>query len=288
MSVGSVRAIAGRVLRRQLRNRAEMATLVLVPIVLAGILGFADKRGSTVLPVGLVRNAHGPMSDELSATLQSASAVRFVDFGSIAALNSAVRTGDVTAGVIVPSTYDDDVAHGADPAVTIVGNPKLSTFRAARADVLVVASRARVRGSEGAAPVRVERITASSGSHSFGLGRFTAGMLVFFIFDGAIFGAAVFSDDRRRGVIARMATTPNRPFAILAGELTGRLVLGLVAGSLIVLASVAALRRAVGRSAGRERRGRDRSRWSRRPRRSLSGNSDVREPSPRPNPRPRV
>jgi ABC-2 type transport system permease protein len=253
-------AIAVRFLRQQMRNKTAIAMLVIVPLLIAGILGFADQRSNTRLPVGVFIAGEGALSRQLADQLSGGEGISVDRYDTRDSLNQAVRVGDVSAGVVIPADYDASVSAGADAAANVVGDEDKSTFVAARADIVLLVAQenallaeARQNISEGATaslpdelaavrvgnagdPVVIERVRAEKGSHAFGLGRYTAGMLVFFIFDSAMFHAAIFRDDRRRGIFARMSTSPNRGSVILAGEISGRAILGIAQGLIIVLA----------------------------------------------------
>jgi ABC-2 type transport system permease protein len=255
-------AIAVRFLRQQVRNKTAIAMLVIVPLLIAGILGFADQRSNTRLPVGVFIAGSGALSDQLAEQLAAGEGVSVDRYDTRDDLNQAIRVGDVAAGVEIPVDYDAVVMAGADASPDVIGAEDKSTFVAARADIVFLVAQenallaeARKNIDEGAttlplpeelAKVRAQngehtiapptRIRAEKGSHAYGLGRYTAGMLVFFIFDSAMFHAAIFRDDRRRGIFARMSTSPNRASVILAGEITGRAILGIAQGFIIVLA----------------------------------------------------
>ncbi len=251
--------IAATFLRRQMRDPINLVMLVVVPLVVAFVFGLADQRANDALAAGIVRADRGPLATDLVHRLNDEPELRLREFSTRAALDDAIRRGDVFAGIVIPAGYDSSVRRGARGQVDIVGNTKQSAFEGARAATLLVVDRENValaiarqrrapaalearlaaaHAKIGDAAVTVERRTASAQTAATGLGRSTAGMLVFFLFETAMAHAAVLLEDRRRGVVSRMATTPTSNIDIVAGEMTGRLVLSAIQATLIVVSGV--------------------------------------------------
>ncbi len=208
--------------------------MLVVPVVVAGVFGLADQRANASLPVGLVQSEHGRPGDELARSVRDSKALRVTSYSSIDAMELAVRRGDVLIGVEIPAGY------GADTPLRVFGKASDSAFVAARADVMLIAARqaalSEQAGTPASAPVEVERETARSNTNATGLGRATAGMLVFFMFHSSLYMGAIFIDERSRGCVARMSTTPNARTVIVAGEIVGRAFVCFTQAVVIVLA----------------------------------------------------
>jgi ABC-2 type transport system permease protein len=259
MSFGHGVTIAVTFLRRQLRDPINLVMLVVVPLVVAFVFGLADQRANDALPAGIVRLDHGPLANDLVHRLDDESELRLREFSTRSELDNAIRRGDVFAGIVIPPTYDASVQRGQRAQVDIVGDAKQSAFQGARAATLLVVDRENValaiarqqrapgsldtklaaaHATIGDVPVTVERRTATAETPATGLGRSTAGMLVFFLFEAAMAHAAVLLEDRRRGVVSRMATTPTRDIEIVGGEMAGRLILSAIQAVLIVASGI--------------------------------------------------
>lgn len=259
MNLSRVRPIAGVLIRRTLRSPGEIAMLVIVPLVAAFVFGLADQRANDSLPVGLVRAPSGALAHDLATQLRAEPELRVRDFEDATSMESAIRRGDVYAGVEIPDNYDQLVDDGRAPAVDLVGDGTQSTFVAARAAVALVIDResqtiALARRSSGersasiasaipaarrvaaATPVVVEKHTARGLTRETGLARSVAGMLVFFVFTTSMGHAITFVGDRRRGVFGRMATTRARDAEIVTGEILGQFAICVFQGALIVAA----------------------------------------------------
>jgi ABC-2 type transport system permease protein len=175
------------------------------------------------------------------------------------ALRDAVRRGDVTAGIIIPAGYDRAVARSHPLDVAVVGNTRASAFAAVRAAVTLVAERenaaisvaralavrsrtsiaielAHARVIANGNTIAVDRRTAHAATRAAGLGRVTAGMLVFFMFVVSMDYATELVKDRWRGVVTRMATTPTRDSYVVTGEMAGRLAICMIQAVVIVAA----------------------------------------------------
>jgi len=239
--------IGARFLRSQSRDLGAIATAFALPIVIAGAMGFADQYANSTLAIGVVTDpGAGPVAGQLVSALERSPALSVQRYGSVESLRREVRTGVVVAGVEIPANYDDDLLAGRSGAVRVFGQDETSASTAAQADILLsvlgnealvsyaaehrqpgeTVEQATARLRDAAPEVSVRRVTAKKASAVGGVGRFTAGMIIFFVFVSALFhhGAAL-RDDRRRGVVARMGVTPNPAWVVVAGELAGRLVL---------------------------------------------------------------
>ena len=262
MTFSRVRAISWIFLRREMRDPYQVIFIVIVPILIAAIFGLADKRGSESLPIGVVTLEAGPLATDLVDQISDEPALRVREFHTRDALQAAVRRGEIFAGVIIPAGYDADVGNATPTDVEILGDDSTTSFIAASAGVALVVDRedqtiavardlaatsgvalevaiADARDVLSVVDTDVEKITANKASRATGLGRATAGMLVYFTFETGLMQSFLLVEDRKTGIIARMATTATRDREIVAGATLGRVVHILFQG--FVLIAVGAL-----------------------------------------------
>jgi ABC-2 type transport system permease protein len=250
--------IAGAFIRRTLRNPMAIMFAAVVPLVIALVFGFAEREANDSLPVGLVVASRGALAVDLARELHNEPALRIRALDSRAALLNAVRRGDVTAGIVIPADYERTVLNRGKASVEVVGDKSASAFYAVRAASTLAVDRenevikvgrklaastgaplaaqlARAHAvTEGTQPV-IERRTAHAATRAAGLGRVTAGMLVFFMFVVCADYATELVKDRRRGIVARMGTAPISDGLIVGGEMLGRFVICLLQAIVIIV-----------------------------------------------------
>jgi len=259
MTFSRVRAISWLFLRREMRDPYQIIFILIVPILIAAIFGLADKRGSESLPIGIVTLEAGPLATDLVDQISDEPALRVREFETRDSVQAAIRRGEIFAGVIIPAGYDADVGDGTPTDVEILGDDSTTSFIAASAGVALVVDRedqtiavardlaatngvaldtaiAEAREIVSAVATDVEKITANKATRATGLGRATAGMLVYFTFETALVQSFLLVEDRKAGIIARMATTATRDREIVAGQTLGRFVHMVFQGFLLVTA----------------------------------------------------
>jgi ABC-2 type transport system permease protein len=207
----------------------NIAATLFLPLIIAVIFGTADARAESQLPIGIV---HDDSSTALSYTraLEGEPGVRLISYGSRDDLVTAVRRADVVAGVVVPP--------GGVGAVDIVGADNEPLMQAARGVVASVAYRERVSLTSEPRVVVVE-LPHTENARATGLPRAAAGMLVYCLFVNVMHSATIISDDRNRGVLRRIASTPASASSVVTGEVLGRFVVGVM--QCLVVAGASAL-----------------------------------------------
>ena len=252
--------IANLFRKRQLRDPLSLIMLVVVPLAIAFIFGYAERNGHDTLAFG-VSSPNSPVAAQFVQLLKSEPSFRVHSFDTRAALDAAVRRGDVSAGVVLPTDYDEQVSAGRVVPVAVVGDQTQSAYRGVNLGIglmtdhenqlLAVARQLRAadgkpvgasvapylaRAEDMTSAGKVDRklVIAHKVSTVAGVGRVTAGMLVFFMFEEAIVNSKIL-EDRKRGVIARMATTQTRTVYIVGGDILGRVFVALIQAFVIVV-----------------------------------------------------
>jgi len=229
-------AVARVFLRRYLFHPVNLAATLVLPVMIALIFGSADERAATNLPLGAVVEGASPSGEQFIDTLEAEPGVTVRMFEDRAQLLRAVRRTDVVGGVVVPEGFD--AAPGGAQVLLIAddGDPLH-----AAAGIVTTA----VAGRFGADPatymdrIEIAPALASEGGRSLGFPRAAAGMLVYWVFANAMFAAALITEDRRRGMLSRLASTPTPAMSIVVGEVGGRFFVAL--GQSIVVAFVSSL-----------------------------------------------
>ena len=80
---------------------------------------------------------------------------------------------------------------------------------------------------------------------------FAAGMAVFFLFFTVQFGVTSLLEERSEGTLARLLAAPISRASILGGKLLTSFLLGVISMAVLVVATLAAVRRGLGQPARR-------------------------------------
>lgn len=266
----SVLTIAAKDLTQRGRDRSIFIIGIVAPLTLAAIFnlvfggGVSDVGANITLEMGVVDDDPGPLSDVFTEILTSIEADGLIDLTTYpdeATARLAVEEGDVGAVFLLDSSLSASVTSGADATVEIVGNvdaPTTTRIASSIAEQFVIGVR---RGNVGAlasllagtiTPEQVEAAAteAAAAAPTLTLGDipaatrqldastyFVAGLSIFFLF--FIAGMAVTSllDERRNGTLARLLAAPITPAAIMAGKSLTSVIVGVVAMTILVIAS---------------------------------------------------
>lgn len=254
-------AIAFVSLRRFFRDRGNILSVFLFPILLVLLLG-SMQGGASNPRLGFYAEEPDELSDQLLAGFESIDGLVVVEHDSEGEAVRAVERGELEASLIVPSGYAASLQAGQDVELRYVSRTQeeeLQGFNAAIQSVVArqsallrtarfaeeqgVGSFAEAFAIAGAAqealpPVAIDASVAGEPFALADLGQFdiyAQTMLVLFIFLTTLQGAAALVQSRRLGVTRRMISTPTTPRTVLLGEGLSRLVIALVQGLVVFL-----------------------------------------------------
>jgi len=264
--------IAAKDLRERIRDRTALIVAVVAPFGLAAILGtvIPSGDGSLDLRYGIV-DLDG---SEVSAAFRSgplegiadAGFAEVTDLPDADAAGAAVDAGDIDAAFVIPAGFGEavqgrggteiELVVSADAAIAgqvgrAIGERFVAELDAIRlsvatvlaaggaarteADVAELAAQAAAAMSE-APPILVEQAStevAQLDSRSY----YAASMAIFFLFFTAQFGPLSLLTERHQGTLARLVAAPIHPGAIVLGKALGSFLLGIVATTVLVVAS---------------------------------------------------
>jgi ABC-2 type transport system permease protein len=251
--------LAATSLRRYLRDRTALFFIVVLPILVVVIVG-TTVRGFDEFSVGVVVAGDGPRTDELVRALDEANAIAVTRLSSVDKAATAVRRAELSAAVVIPASYDDDLAANRDVAVGLVGDPTSTTFLAAQTAVASVVAQQggtiqaarfvteqvggdlddnaaladRTAGSIEPVAVRATSIDAASSSLPEGFSYSAPTMLVLFVFINSLAGGAAIIENRRLRMYERVSAAPVTRLEIIAGETLAYLGIALLQSAIIV------------------------------------------------------
>jgi ABC-2 type transport system permease protein len=262
-ATGSARAvatIAANELRRTVRDRTALFFLVVLPVVIIVLIGVTFG-GAQGVDVGVIDRDGTPASESLVAALDRNDGLDVRRVDSLDELRRDVRTGAVSAGLVVPDGYGADLARGGDATVELIADPASGSAAAVQAsvrgaigDAAVQIAAARTAAEAGGLdPATAEREVAAlvdnlpragvrsqsvdeGESATFGTFDYTApANLVLFTFVNTIVVGSMLALERRQGITRRMLATPHGTGTILAGIGASKLAVALLQSTLIIV-----------------------------------------------------
>ncbi|GAB3447623.1 hypothetical protein GCM10027517_31730 [Phycicoccus ginsengisoli] len=247
-------------LRRAARDRTFLFFALFLPfmvILLIGVTtsGFAQER------VAVVQGDRGPLATSLVSGLDAAPGMKVVRVPDRETGLGRLRSGEVTAVVLVPADFSSRLESGGSVVVPVLstgavgsGGSTLTTVRSvvaqqAAAVQAATFATARTGGSFAqnhalavslqrqtpVAPVRTEVVDSASNYLPLGFSYSAPTMLVLFVFINAMAGGAAIIQTRRLGIFSRALAAPVRSRDLVLGEALCYLALAVMQATLIVL-----------------------------------------------------
>ncbi len=260
--------VALKDLRQRLRDRSALLVSVAAPLglavifsqLLAGATGFratyvvSDMDGGELARV-LRQDVIGAFAD--------GDAIKVVDLATEAEARAAVDDGTADAAFLIPAGFTAAISAGQAATLDVVGAKdaglatEIARALAQRfgdgvvAVQLAVATAAdlasslptreealRIAGIAGAAPPPIALSDTTAALRQLSLPTyFSASMAILFLFFSAQIGLVSLFEERRQGTLARILAGPIAPWSVLAGKTLGSFVLGLLAMTVLVVAT---------------------------------------------------
>ncbi len=258
--------IAARILRQRLRDRSAIIFAVVTPLGLA--LAFAsvipDFNPAYHTTIAVVDSDGGHMArilvDDVLGSLVKANIVSLDKVDSPAAARQQVDDEKAGAAVVIPAGFSAAIGSGQRAEVTILGGPSPTAREIARAavtrfanDIGTVELTIQTLGATGGSvdpsaiqaaqavlqtpsPIAVADTTAAK--RQAGLATFYgAAMAIMFVFFATQYGAFAVLSERREGTLNRLLAAPVSPAAIILGASLAGFGLGLIAMTVLAVAT---------------------------------------------------
>ncbi|HEX6580924.1 MAG TPA: ABC transporter permease [Actinomycetota bacterium] len=255
-------AIAGKDLRRRIRDRTAVLIAIILPFGLAWIFSLtlgAAGSGDFEATLGVANeDGGGHLPEAFGELVARIDSVTLREVGSAAEAEHLIRAGTVDTAVVFPSGFTAGVESGRGGRIDVIGSPDASiaslitvslarSFASGLDAVSLSIATSSTPGTE-PDPAFVERARAVAPPATIGSSAaadtaaspstfFAIGMAVFFLFFTVEFGVRGLLEEREGGTLARLLVAPVRPSSVLAGKALASLAMGLVSTTLLVLAS---------------------------------------------------
>ncbi len=264
--------IAAKDLRERIRDRSALILGILAPLGLATIFSLLLPSADTAFRAdyAFVDLDDSPVSAAFLsgplAGLEEAGIAGVVVLDDEDAARTAIEADEVDAAAVVPAGFGAAVQAGEPAELTIIGDTsaglateilrsaaegysaQLEAIRLAVATVVVdrpalpdaALQELAMRAVDTPSPITL--VDAPSELRRMAPATFfPASMAIFFLFFTAQFGILSLLAERRQGTLPRLVAAPIPPWSIVAGKALGTFVLGVVATTVIVVASTVLL-----------------------------------------------
>jgi ABC-2 type transport system permease protein len=133
--MGQILAIAWKELQILFRDRSGVFVLLLLPLLLATVLGGPSTLGQRTaetateaepaiqVDVFLVNQDHGAYGEEVAKALRGVSVLRIVETKDLGAADMAVGKGEKPAAIAIPADFSNKVDAGQPTAVQVIVDP---------------------------------------------------------------------------------------------------------------------------------------------------------------------
>lgn len=254
-----VGAIAVANLVRLARDRLGLFFIVVLPLLIVLLFGVASSATQSSAPVGALAVTPGPLEEDLLERLSTQGAIEIRRYDDRAALEADVRRRVLTAGIVIPADYDEQLAAGESLPLELLVDPSGTAPVAVRTTLVGAISAENVRvqtaqfaadelgvdfaealeltdeiAAEGTTVVRSE-IVGEATDDVRPVDRSAAANLVLFVFITSLVGSAALIETRRLGVARRMLAAPTSARVILAGEAVARFAIAMLQGLIVIV-----------------------------------------------------
>jgi len=260
--------IAAKDLRQRLRDRSALLVAVVAPLglafIFAGLLGNATSFHATYVVADLDGGhlAHALRTDVIGS-LATAGAASVTDVGTDAEARSTVSDGKADTAFVIPAGFTADINAGRAVTITLVGARNsgletavaqalarrfgdgvvtaqlaVATTAAAMGGAMTADQAAAIAGAATSMTPPVALADSAAPLRQLSLATyFAASMAIMFLFFSSTFGIVSLFDERRRGTLARILVGPVRPSEVLIGKTLAGIGAGLLAMTVLVIAT---------------------------------------------------
>jgi len=237
--------VTARVLTQLRRDKRTLAMIVVQPVVIMAVFGYAFGGDVSDVRVGVANLDRGTLASRVLDGLDTTT-VTVVPFGTGAEAEAAMRGGAVSMAVVFPANFTRNFESGStqDPEVVVIevyrdnANPQVTgAALEAFTDALVDAIEEETDRPAGVA--LDERILYGA-EDARALDFFVPGIAAFAIFQlGSMLTVVAIVKERTLGTLPRILASPIRRWEIVAGYTAAFALLSLVqAGSVLAVATL--------------------------------------------------
>lgn len=215
--------------RHILRDRQTLAVLLLMPVAMVLLFGFAIRTDVEGVRAVMVDPSRDARSADLTRALAATPALRLEGvYPSVAAVEPLLRAGEAAVALVLPTDFARQVQRGTAEVLVVSDGANANYAATAEAYVRTVVQSWAAEQGGGKPVVRTAtrmRFNPTLASENL----FVPGLLAFVLtLVSALMTAISLAKEKERGTLEVLLVSPLRPFQIVVGKVAPYLVLAFV------------------------------------------------------------
>ena len=215
--------------RHILRDRQTLAVLLLMPVAMVLLFGFAIRTDVQDVRTIVVDPSRDARSAELTRALASTPALRLVGvYPSVASVEPLLRSGEAAVALVLPTDFARRFGRGTAEVLVVSDGTSANYAASAEGYVRTVVQQWAAEAGGGAPVVRTAtrmRFNPTLASENL----FVPGLLAFVLtLVSALMTAISLAKEKETGTLEVLLVSPLRPFQIVVGKVVPYLVLAFV------------------------------------------------------------
>ena len=215
--------------RHILRDRQTLTVLLLLPVAMVLLFGYAIRTDVEGVRVLVVDASHDARSEDLTRAVASTATLELVDVASgVPEVEPALRSGRANVALVIPPSFARQLERGTAEVLVVSDGANPNYAATAEAYVQTVVHRWAAEQGRGAPVVRTAvrmRFNPTLASQNL----FVPGLLAFVLtLVSALMTAISIAKEKETGTMEVLLVSPLRPIQIVVGKVAPYLVLAFV------------------------------------------------------------
>ena len=216
------------------RDRSALFWTLAFPLIFIFLFGSIFSGGNNDRTIGFADLDASPASGQLKSAFDDVDGVKLVD-GDEADLVARMKTGEVSAVIVVPKGYGETVAAKATPAsVTVYTDPSQSSADAGTRQLVGFILSAVNQAATGQPPAVTPSFQSIQTNDLTFISYLVPSILGMSLMQLGVFAAIPLVADRQKLILKRLHATPLRRWQLVGSNVLMRLLIGIVQTVIIV------------------------------------------------------
>ena len=229
MKLQRVRAMAAKEMRHLLRDPGSLAMMVLMPVMLLFIFGYAIRLDVLEAPIGVLQEAPDGVSSELTAHLDASRAFHVIArYDNRRALGDALQAGHIWAGIVIPHDFARELARGGARIQLLLDGVDANTARLLRNYARTMITDYALRQSATQPPLLIDERVWFNETRESRYAILPGVIALVMAVMGALMTSLTIAREMELGNLVMLRSTPLSRAEFLCGKLAPYLVIGLL------------------------------------------------------------
>lgn len=237
MNLQHVRAMARKEWWHLLRDPRSLALILLMPMMLLFLFGYAIRLDIENAPIGMLQEANDAASSEIAGRFEGTHAFQVTRYADREALFAALQHGDIWGGVIIPSDYARKLARGDARIQLLLDGVDANSARLVRNYAIALVDNYALDLYGVDPPVRIEDRTWFNETKESKFAIIPGVIALVMAVIGALMTSLTIAREMEQGNLVMLRTTHLTRLEFLVGKLTPYFMIGMADLVVAVLAS---------------------------------------------------